>query len=54
VATPEYLRNQVTTDPHSPGRFRATGPPMNSPEFRRAFACETGDKMVAAPTCTVW
>jgi putative endopeptidase len=54
VATPEYLRNQVTTDPHSPGRFRAIAPPMNSPEFRQAFACEAGDAMVPATTCTVW
>jgi len=52
--TPEYLRNQVTTDPHSPGEFRAIGAPMNSPAFREVFGCKDGDKMVAVPTCTVW
>ena len=33
VATPEYLRVQVATDPHSPGRFRATVPPSQFPAF---------------------
>ncbi len=54
VASPEFLRQQVTTDSHSPGRFRATGPPMNSLAFRELFGCQPGDPMVAAPTCTVW
>jgi endothelin-converting enzyme/putative endopeptidase len=54
VATPEYLRRQVTTDSHSPGMFRAIGGPRNSLAFRRAFGCKEGDRMVAAPTCTVW
>jgi putative endopeptidase len=54
VASPEYLRQQVTTDPHSPGRIRAVAPPMNTPAFHRAFACEAGDAMVPARACTVW
>jgi putative endopeptidase len=54
VATPEYLRRQVTTDSHSPGMFRAIGAPRNSQAFREAFGCKEGDRMVAAPTCTVW
>jgi predicted metalloendopeptidase len=54
LAAPEFLRRQVTTDPHSPGMFRAIGAPRNSLAFRRAFACEPGDRMVADPTCTVW
>lgn len=54
LGTPEYLRQQVTVDSHSPGRFRAIAAPMNSPEFHRAFRCEAGDKMIAEPPCTVW
>jgi len=54
VASPEYLRLQVSNDPHSPAEFRAVGAAMNSPEFRKAFSCEPGDRMVADPTCTVW
>jgi putative endopeptidase len=54
LGTPEFLRQQVTVDPHAPGRFRAVAAPMNSREFHRAFRCEAGDRMVAAPVCTVW
>ncbi len=54
LGTPEFLRQQVTVDPHSPGRFRAVAAPMNSREFHQAFRCEAGDRMVAAPVCTVW
>ncbi len=54
LATPEYLRQQVTVDPHSPTRFRAIGTTMNSPDFQRAFACASGAPMVAAPLCTIW
>ncbi len=46
---PEYLRQQVQTDPHSPAMFRTNGPLMNMPEFYEAFGCKPGDKM-ARPT----
>lgn len=38
----EYLKNQVVTDPHSPGKFRVNGPMSNMPEFAEAFggSCE--------------
>ena len=36
----EYLKNQVVTDPHSPGKFRVNGPMSNMPEFNAAFGCE--------------
>ena len=38
----EYLKTQVTTDPHSPAEFRVSGPVSNMPEFREAFGCEDG------------
>ncbi|SFB74181.1 M13 family metallopeptidase [Massilia yuzhufengensis] len=41
--------NQVKTDPHSPGQFRANGTVMNMPEFYQAFDVKPGDKMYLAP-----
>jgi putative endopeptidase len=45
----EALRNQVATDPHSPGNFRALGALSNMPEFYMAFDVKEGDKMYIAP-----
>lgn len=39
------LKNQVQTNPHSPGNFRANGAPSNMQEFYDAFAVKEGDKM---------
>jgi len=36
---PEQLRLQVTSDVHSPVRWRVIGPVANFPEFRTAFGC---------------
>jgi putative endopeptidase len=47
-ARPEYLKQQVQTDPHSPAQFRTNGPLMNMPEFYEAFGCKDGSKMVRA------
>ena len=41
----EALRNQLLTNPHSPGYYRANGPLMNSEAFFRAFGVREGDKM---------
>ena len=41
----ETLRNQVLTDPHSPGMYRANGPLVNMPEFYEAFGVKEGDGM---------
>ena len=45
-ARPEYLRQQVMTDPHSPAMFRVNGPLSLMPQFYQAFGCKDGDKMV--------
>ena len=47
-ARPEFLRQQVQTDPHSPAQFRTNGPLMNMPEFYKAFGCQDGSKMMRA------
>ena len=47
-ARPEYLKQQVQTDPHSPAQFRTNGPLSNMPEFYEAFGCKDGSKMVRA------
>lgn len=42
---PEYLKNMVQTNPHSPGNFRGNGPLKNMTEFYEAFGVKEGDKM---------
>jgi putative endopeptidase len=42
---PEYLKNMLQTNPHSPGNFRGNGPLSNMPEFYEAFGVKEGDKM---------
>jgi putative endopeptidase len=41
--------NQVKTDPHSPGQFRANGTLKNQPGFYQAFGVKPGDKMYLPP-----
>jgi putative endopeptidase len=52
--TPETLRLDVRTDPHSPGRWRVNGVVQNMPEFQQAFQCKAGQPMVRANACRVW
>ena len=49
LAKDEALRNQVKTDPHSPGRYRATQPLLNIDAFYEAFDIKEGDGMYLAP-----
>ena len=55
-ARPEAVRQQVQTDPHSPGQFRTNGPLMNMPEFYQAFGCQDGNKMMrpTADRSKIW
>jgi putative endopeptidase len=52
----EALRQQVLTNPHSPGHWRANGPPSVLEEFAQAFGCKEGDAMVreAAKRARIW
>ena len=45
----EALKNQIITDPHSPGMTRATQPLKNVDAFYEAFDIKEGDKMYIAP-----
>jgi len=54
VNSQEYERMQVTTDSHSPARFRVAGAVSNNPAFAQAFACEPGEPMAPKERCTVW
>jgi predicted metalloendopeptidase len=51
---PEYARAQVTTNPHSPGKWRVDGVVQNMPEFDDAFGCKKGQPMVSENACHVW
>jgi putative endopeptidase len=53
---PEALRQQIQTDPHSPGQYRTIGPVMNMPQFQAAFGCKEGDKMTRLPAdrAVIW
>ena len=51
---PEYLRMQVSTNPHSPGKYRVNGVVQNMPEFQKAWGCKSGQPMVAENACHVW
>lgn len=45
LARDEFLRRQVTVDPHSPAEFRVNGVVRNIPEFYTAFNVQEGDSL---------
>jgi len=45
-ARPEYTKQQVTTDPHSPAQYRVNGPMSNLAEFHKTWSVKDGDKMM--------
>ena len=45
----DYVKTQVKTDPHSPGKIRSFQPLLNIDEFYAAFDIKEGDKMYIAP-----
>lgn len=48
-ARDEAVKNQVKTDPHSPGIYRAYVPLQNVDAFYDAFGIKEGDKLYVAP-----
>ncbi len=51
---PAETQRRLTTDPHSPPKFRVYGALRNLREFSDAFKCAAGTPMNPATTCTVW
>ena len=43
------LRQQLLSDPHSPGEYRANVPVANNDAFQRAFGLKPGDKLYREP-----
>ena len=52
--TPELTRTLVLTNPHSHPKYRVNNVVGNMPEFRKAFGCHEGQKMVRANACRIW
>jgi len=50
----ENKRLRATVDPHSPAKYRANGVVSNMKEFREAFHCKPGQRMVRENACRVW
>lgn len=45
----DALKQQVTTDPHSPAKYRSFGPLRNVDGWYNAFGVQAGDKLYIAP-----
>jgi predicted metalloendopeptidase len=54
IATPQYYKTEVQTDPHSPAPFRVMGPLINLPQFADVFKCPQGSTMNPTSRCAVW
>jgi putative endopeptidase len=52
--SPEMLRMQAQTNPHSPAEYRVNGVLVNMPEFQKAFNCKQDAPMVNQNACRVW
>lgn len=50
----QMMRLLVSTDPHSPAKYRVNGVVQNMPEFQNAFGCKAGQPMVSPKACRVW
>jgi putative endopeptidase len=50
---PDYLRDKVMMNVHSPEKWRVVGPIVNMPEFAAAFRCVAGDAMTLSDSTRV-
>jgi putative endopeptidase len=51
---PELIRTLVLTNPHSYPKYRVNNVVSNMPEFKQAFGCHEGQKMVHKDFCRIW
>ncbi len=51
---PELIRTRVLTNPHSYPKYRVNNVVSNMPEFKQAFGCHEGQKMVHQDFCRIW
>lgn len=51
---PEFLRNSVRRDTHSPAVARVNLPLSNIRQFAEDFSCVPGSKINPADKCVVW
>ena len=51
---PELIRTLVLTNPHSYPKYRVNNVVSNMPEFKQAFGCHQGQKMVRQKFCRIW
>lgn len=51
---PELIRTLVLTNPHSYPKYRVNNVVSNMPEFKQAFGCHDGQKMVHQNFCRIW
>jgi endothelin-converting enzyme/putative endopeptidase len=50
----ELIRTLVLTNPHTYPKYRVNNVVANFPEFREAFGCKEGQKMVRVKYCRIW
>lgn len=51
---PQLIRTLVLTNPHSYPKYRVNNVVSNMPEFKQAFGCHEGQKMVHQDFCRIW
>jgi len=51
---PELIRTLVLSNPHSYSKYRVNNVVSNMPEFKKAFGCHDGQKMVHINFCRIW
>ncbi|KAG0276183.1 hypothetical protein BGZ95_007864 [Linnemannia exigua] len=51
---PELAVQMISTDTHSPTRWRVNGALMNLPEFSEVFQCKPGSTMNPTKRCSLW
>jgi hypothetical protein len=54
IATLPWMSAPQTPEFKTGARYRVIGTLSNMPEFRAAFQCAAGDKMVRADSCQIW